>query len=289
MFQEERSDGVMSQRKREKKTMAGTISLSRTIARDPTFFERRPADVNWTLVFKDPTTGEERRLAGVDWRVESRFGKVENVVVCDAEGRPQFDRPAYSEGPNVNLVVYGRDKRTGTIKIAVLHEARPHADQPNDASDPTPVLFGSTPMGFADKLFGKGVFQTALTEDLETAARRETGEEAGARMILKVTQPAAPRHNPNPTFVNTWSDLYFVEVDLEAVGPGQAKAGELIHSCEFIPVHELVRRISAGVHNGAYYRMCTTNSTWMIFFATHPELFVSTAPTPAELDHPAIR
>lgn len=211
----------------------------------------------WTL------TGE-----GGDWCVISRFGEVHTAVVLDTAGQPVFDRPAYREAPNVNIIAWGRRKRLfrkDDVRVAVIRQPRPHADDPErPGNDHPPVVFGQIPMGFMEKILGENGLD---------AAKRETGEETGATAVIRVTQPKYPWHNPNPTFVPTWSDLYFVEVDLDKVEALKADRNEPIYSAEYISVRELLRRIREGKdERGAVYRMCTANSLWMIFFATYPEL-----------------
>lgn len=217
---------------------------------------------NWKL------TVDGRPISG-DWRVESNFGSVHTAVVLDKDGRPVFDRPAYREAPNVNIVAWGRTKRwfgRDSVRIAVIRQPRPHADDPeNPGDDHAPVVFGQLPMGFLERVLG---------ESGDAAARRETTEETGASAIIQVTRPKYPLHNPNPTFVATWSDLYFVEVDLKKIDKLKSMRSEPIYSAEYVSAAELIRHIREGKdEKDAVYRMCTANSLWMIFFATYPELW----------------
>lgn len=218
----------------------------------------------------DHNPGWKLTVDGVErdghWRAESPHGSVESVVVCDSEGNPVFDRPVYREAENVNLVVYGYTLG-GEVKIAIIRQPRPHADEPGkvgqDGHDP--VVFGQVPMGFVEKVFG---------EDIEAAATRETEEETGARVVISIQKPAVPWHNPNPTFVSTWSDLLFVEVDLGQVEQLRSTRNEPIFSAEFVSPAELIKRIAEGDdETGAVYRMCTANSILLIFFATFPDLW----------------
>lgn len=221
----------------------------------------------WRLI----VNGEEMPPE-TEWEVVSRFGSMHTAVVADAEGRPVFDRPAVREADNVNIIAWGRRKRLfrkDDVRIAVIRQPRPHADNPELplANGHMPVVFGQIPMGFMEKVLG---------ESGEDAARRETGEETGASAVVRVTRPAYPWHNPNPTFVATWSNLYFVEVDLDRIEALKPDRSEPIYSAEYIPVRELLHRIRDGQdERGAVYRMCTSNSLWLIFFATYPELWQS--------------
>lgn len=203
-----------------------------------------------------------------EWEVVSTYGAVQTAVVMDKNDAPVFDRPAYVEAPNVNIVAWGRDE-AGTVRIGIIRQPRPHADDPEQPDEDyhTPVVFGQIPMGFLEKILG---------ETAEDAAKREAGEETGASVVISVTKPEYPWHNPNPTFVRTWSDLAFVEVDLKKIRKHESTRNEPIYSAEYITVPELLRRIRYGKDDaGAVYRMCTANSILMIFFATYPEFFAA--------------
>lgn len=204
-----------------------------------------------------------------DWEIRSPFGSVETAVVVDQNGAPVFDRPIYREAPNVNLVVWGKTKE-GEVKLAIIRQPRPHADNPEMADvkfGHSSVIFGQIPMGFLEKILG---------ERVEDAAEREANEEAGACTVVSITRPKYPWHNPNPTFVGTWSDLLFVEVDLERVEAIKSTRNEPIYSAEYVTPKELIRRVREGMDEvGAVYRMCTANSILFIFFCTYPHLFVA--------------
>ncbi len=210
-----------------------------------------------------------------DFRVSSPYGSVESAVVVNEEGAPIFDRPIYREAPNVHAVVYGRDTE-GKIRAAVISQPRPHADDPTQpGNDHPPVVFGQTPMGFLlSKIAGNG--NIVPTETGAVGAVREAGEETGAQVVIKVTQPKYAFINPNPTFVATWGELYFIEVDLSRIERLKPDHTEPIFSAEYLPVPELLRRIREGQdEKGAVYRMGVSLGDWMIFFATHPEFFTT--------------
>lgn len=223
----------------------------------------------WTLLV-------DGRPVDGDWEVTSeRFGSVESAVVVDENGAPVFDRPLYREAQNVNLVVFGRTADEN-VRIAVIRQPRPHSDNPLDreSNDHDPVVFGQVPMGFAEKIIGESLDDTAI---------RETGEETGATVVKRVMRPKMPFHNPNPTFVATWSDLLFVEVDIERIEALKSSRNEPIFSAEFISAEELISRIAAGTdETGAYYRMATANSTLLIFFATFPSFWPDNEVWPQE-------
>jgi ADP-ribose pyrophosphatase YjhB (NUDIX family) len=218
---------------------------------------------NWTLFVQGVEVKGE-------WRVVSPFGSVETAVVVSQNGEPSFDRPTYRETPHVNCVVWGRDV-DGVAKFAVLRQPRPHADDPERPGDEhPPVVFGQVPMGFLDRVIGRD--QLLRYENVEQGASRESAEEAGVRLVVNIERPNYPLQNPNPTFVATWADIVFVEVDLKTIGEMKADSTEPILSAEYVTATELFRRIAMGKdEEGAVYRGCTSNSVWMIFFATHPE------------------
>lgn len=202
----------------------------------------------WELVVNGQTMP-----ADTEWEARSPFGGVRTAVVVDKDGKPLFDRPGYIEAPNVNIIAWGKDS-AGEVRVAVIRQPRPHADDPEQPSvhEHRPVVFGQIPMGFLEKVLG---------EKFEDAAKREAGEETGAGVVIGVKQPKYPWHNPNPTFVFTWSDLYFVEVDLAKVEALRFDRNEPIYSAEYVTVRELLRRIREGKdEKGAVYRMCTANS-----------------------------
>lgn len=212
---------------------------------------------------------------GTDWEVIGPVGSVGSRVLVDEEGAPTFDRPEYTETPNVNVVAWGRDHE-GRCRMAVIRQPRPHADLPGpencDRDGHPPVVFGQIVMGFLDRIVGADM--VGRFEEVVRGATREASEEAGTSIILGVELPSCPWHNPNPTFVATWSDLVFLEIDLATLHELKTSRSEPIYSAEFILVPELLRRIREGQDEaGAYYRSCTANAAWMTFFATHPELF----------------
>jgi len=204
-----------------------------------------------------------------DWEIRSPFGSVETAVVVDQNDVPVFDRPIYREAPNVNLVVWGKTKQ-GEVKLAIVHQPRPHADNPEMADvkfGHLPVVFGQVPMGFLEKILG---------ERVEDAAAREAWEEAGARLVISYTRPKYPWHNPNPTFVGTWSDLLFLEVDLEYIDEFKSTRNEPIYNFDYVTPKEVIRRVREGMDEvGSVYRMCTANSILFIFFCTYPEYFIA--------------
>lgn len=250
--------------------MSGTIKPSQALKIDPEFFKKRSPDINWTLVVNDGNS--TKTFVGVDWYAVSRFGKVENVVVTNKNGKPLFDRPAYSEAPNVNVVAWGKDKKTGEIKVAVISEERPHADHPDLPESTEPLKFAQIPMGFLNKILGKGGY--AILEAKKKGAGREVSEETGASAIIEITRPPSPWQNPNPAFVATWSELFFVQVDLEKISELKLDGDELIYKAEYLSIPDLLKRIKEGQNSsGEIFRAATSLSALMIFFACHPEFW----------------
>ena len=229
---------------------------------NPDFFEGRPQ--NWVLRIKKPD-GTIEEHTGVDWEAVSPFGAVRSAVVTDSEGQPIFDRPRYEEAPNVNIVAWGRDKNTRQIKVALISQPRPHADDPINPQNDEQLVFAQIPMGFKEKLLGKD--QLDAYESSKEAASRETSEETGASVIKDITQPEFPYHNPNPTFVGTWSDLVFVEVDLEKIEELKPDRNELIFKADYVPLKEVWKEIRAGKTDRGITRMCTSNSALLIYLS----------------------
>lgn len=153
--------------------MSATVSLSKT-----------QHNAGWIL----NVDGKELPR-NTEWSVRSPFGSVHTAVVLDAAGKPVFDRPTYREAPNVNLVVWGRT-HAGEVRIAVIRQPRPHADDPaRPGEQNSQIVFGQTPMGFAEKLLG---------ESIEETAARETEEETGARVCCCDRAPGVPLAQSEP-------------------------------------------------------------------------------------------
>ncbi len=215
------------------------------------------------------TPGWQLRVNGElvtgQWTLESRFGSVRQALVCNIDGTPNFDRPAYREAENVNCVVWGRGEH-GEIRLAVIRQPRPHADDPcnRGVDGHDPVVFGQVVMGFLEKVIGKDGI--ARLESVSGGAIREASEEAGASAVLGIEYPNDPFHNPSPSFVATWSDLVYIQVDLKKIENLKHDRNEPIYSAEYVTVAELVSRIKNG-HDamGAYYRYGNSNSAWLIF------------------------
>ena len=119
---------------------------------DPDFFNGRPQD--WVLRIKRED-GSVEELTGVDWEAVSPFGAVRSAVVADENGKPVFDRPRYEEALSVNIVAWGIDKQTRQIKIALLSQPRPHADDPVNPVNSETLVFSQIPMGFTERVLGK--------------------------------------------------------------------------------------------------------------------------------------
>ena len=207
--------------------------------------------------------------------IVSRFGGYHDAVVVDSNGKPLFDKTSADEAPNVNCIAYGYEKGDGSemsrMRIGMLHQPRPHADDPEQpgSNDHEPVVFCQVPMGFIDKLTGE---ELELPED---AAVREVFEETGAGTVRRVHRPGYPWHSPNPTFVTSWSDLCFVEVDLERIEALKSDRSEPIYSAEYRPISVWWKALGEGKdYAGAVQRSCTSNSVLGIFLATmYPDIF----------------
>jgi 8-oxo-dGTP pyrophosphatase MutT (NUDIX family) len=249
------------------------ISVSEALRRNPELFSKKPTDDNWFLTAKTPDGKVHEFPAGTDWKaVSRRFGMVESAVETDSNGNPQNERPRYWEADNVNIVAHGLDKKTGQVKIAMLVEERPRALHPKNHELDGSLRFGQVPMGFLGKIFGKEAAH--ILESAEEGAIRELGEETGIKGVRSMFRPLFPYHNPSPSFVATWSMLFFFEVDLDKIEEQKLDHDEKIFKAEFLPIPELLRRIKQGqIEDGTIYRAGTSLSILMIFFSTFPHLW----------------
>ena len=244
--------------------MGKIISLLEALRHKANFFLNRPTDVNWILRVTTPDGRTQEFPPGTDWVAESKFGKVEDVMVTDENGNPLFNRPRYHEAPNVNVIAWGKNLQTGQIRVALLTEERPHALHPENPSSDVSLKFQQIPMGFLNKLLGKK--EAERLESAKAGAIREVGEETGASAIIDVTQPPFPYHNPSPSFVATWSQLFFVRVDLSKIEQLKLERDEAIFRAEYVPLEELYGRIWKGQNEeGAILRGCTSLSLIAIF------------------------
>lgn len=241
------------------------ISPSEAIKRNPDFFKNRPEWANWKLRVRHLDGTIEEMPAGTDWEAVSRFGSYRSAVITDKEGKPSFDRPRADEAPAVNVVAYGKDKKTGELRIAMISQARPHADNDFDSKDTKDMVFEQIPMGFLEKIIGKDPIEKI--ESVKEGAKRETSEETGAGAVLDVSSPEYSKHYPNPTFVGTSTDVVFVEVDLEEIDKLKIDKNEPIYKADYIPLSQLIEDIKTGKTERGYARMCTSNSAILMFLS----------------------
>jgi hypothetical protein len=201
-------------------------------------------------------------------RMSSRFGFVEVRVQTKPDGTPDFDRAVYGEAPNINAVCWGIDQSTGKYKVGVVVQSRPFADNPDGTAAEQPIVFGQPcVMAFSmEKLVGIAAMQ-AFEAPSDTVVR-EALEELGSAVIGR--PQSMGHHNPNPTFCATWSGLFEVQIDLEKLQQ-PTDTTELIHRAEYLPVSEIVHRISVGEHDGVNYRSATANNAFFVWLARHPE------------------
>ncbi len=239
------------------------ISTEKAVKKDPSF----PEKATWGITIKSVKTGEVYEFAPgtVDVEWISRFGSYRSAVVTDNEGNPLYDKPRSDEAPNVNIIAWGKDQNTHEVKVAIISQARPHADNEFETDNIDPMVFEQIPMGFKDKIIGKD--QIEKFESVNEAASRETTEETGAFAVLDITYPEYPKHYPNPSFIGTTSDLVFVEVDLNQIDKMKMDRTEPIFKSDYIPVSKLLKDIKNGKTDHGYARMCTANSAILIFLA----------------------
>jgi hypothetical protein len=251
--------------------MTATIRPSEALKRRPDFFSESNKANRWILRVVTPE-GKTEEFVGADWEVSSRFGRITSEVVVDKKGDPQFDRPAVHETPCVNVVAWGRDLRTGEVKVALISEERPHVNHPELPDSTEPLRFAQIPMGFMDRILGKD--GTRCLEWGVHAAGREVMEETGIQSVRGFTKPNCPYHNYSPSFMATWAAVVFVEVDLETIGRLQLDHHEVIYKAEYVSVRELLARIREGQDaEGNIFRGSSSLSALMMFFAQYPEFW----------------
>lgn len=230
--------------------MPGWISVQEALRMDPDFFKKR-GENSWT---SDPE----------NIRISSNFGFAEDRVQLKDDGTLDFDRVVYGEAPNINAVVWGKDA-DGNIKVGVTIQARPFADNPNGTPADPPLIFAQPcVMGFLQRIVGEPL--ASAFEKADQGALREAMEEAGVSTIKDIRYLG--HHNPNPTFVATWSQLLEIEVDLQEVSEHTDRA-ELIYRAEYLSLEELFARIGSGVHRGINYRSATANDAFLVWLVNH--------------------
>lgn len=241
--------------------MAANIKPSEALRRDPHFFTRRPPDFYWTLKINHPD-GRIEELLAVDWVATSRFGKVYNAVMVDAEGSLLYDRPVADLAPGVAAVVWGRCPNTGEIKIALLSQEFSGPHDPENSSSTLPIKLLQVPAGYKDN--ERGV----------DAIVREVKEETGCYSILNLSKPEYPYANASASFQVNWVEFYFVEVDLSDAR-NKPDASEGIAGVEFVGVRQLLAMIREGKVASGIFRDTFTLGLLMVFFSNHPEFWVS--------------
>jgi len=241
------------------------ISPSEAIKRNPDFFKDRPESLNWKLRVKHLDGRIEEMPFGTDWEAVSKFGTFRSAVVTDNEGNPVFDRPKADEAPSVSVVAYGKDKKTGELKIAMISQPRPHADNNFEYEDKGDMVFEQIPMGFLEKIMGKD--SVVKTESSGQGAIRETSEETGAGVVKDISYPEYSKHYPNPSFIGSSSDVVFVEVDLDKINELKKDKGEPIFRADYISLSELMDDIKKGKTERGYARMGVSNSAVLMFLS----------------------
>ncbi|MBI4709174.1 MAG: hypothetical protein HY764_03165 [Candidatus Portnoybacteria bacterium] len=249
---------------------SGVVTAERTKRVAPHFFENR-GNKNWKLtVYTDEGPKE---FVGIDYRIESQFGHVVNVVQTDENGNPLFDHPVYHEAPGTIVVAWGRDIFVeGHIRIAVVAEERPHVTVPEDQKTipSEPIKFFHLPMGFSEKLENEK--KTGVRE-----LKHETGTLRDA--IIKIEKPDCPFLNGSPALLSSWNDIVFIEVDLDKIKELKAlkEKAEPIVKAEYMPIKELMSLIMWGGQmwddGDILFRDGLSLAALMIFFATKPQLW----------------
>ena len=226
----------------------GWIDPQEALAIDPSFFVKR---------------GENAWVVDEDgFGLHSRFGAARIRVQLKPDGTPDFDRVAYTEAPAINAVAWGVEE-DGTIKVAVVNQARPFADNVDGTPADPPKVFGQAAiLGFLNKIIGEG-FESALE-----AGRRETGEESGASVVLSV-KPMGHQIS-QPTLATSWGTLLDIQVDLSQLNQDVDRS-ELIYKAEYLPLWEIRQRVADEEVEAVNYRPCVPNAALFVWLCTHPE------------------
>lgn len=252
------------------------ISVSEALRRKPDFLTSRNPEDNCTLTVRHPLTGQVEVFTGVDFQIRNRYVAVTSAVVTHPDGTPQYDRPKYDEvNPAIVAVAWGRDK-DNTAKIALLSQARPHADDPYHASTED-IVFESVPMGFLDRIAGPEA--TSLLESAESGAVREIVEETGMSSVIKdIALPEIPATFTNPSFSGIYGNVVFVEVDLETIEQhkGEKNHGEMIYNAQYVALSKVWEGLQTGQTELGLTRNALSNANILMFMAwlqkAHPEI-----------------
>lgn len=221
----------------------------------------------WQATVTEPDAPTYQSASGSDIRLEGFAGSVELVVSLDASGQPLYDKLIYAQKPGVVIVAWGRDA-DGTVRIPVLTQERPFAENPDEPEEQRPLLFGQVPMGFFKPQPGQS------TDDaIKDAAQRELREETGVTDIIRIEIPRPRVYWQDPTFMKNGTYVAFAEVALRPMAPETGhRDGERIRSVELLTVPELLARIAQGcTPAGVHYHMGVSLGPVLMFFARHPE------------------
>lgn len=203
------------------------------------------------------------RLAIVGHGLQSPFHTIEPGVILGKDGNVMYDRPVVHEKPSVMVVVWGYDDE-GDVRLGLIRQGRPPADDPNDSTNPNGVVvFAQVVMGY----YSDG-------DTLKEAALRERLEESGKCTVLGFEELDFPKWNIEPNTWATYHTVAFVQVDLSTVDLAHHVGDEFIKGTVYLKVKDVLRYITVGRdETDAIYRGGSTLAPLMMFFAKHPEHF----------------
>lgn len=220
------------------------------LGKNPAFFEGRDQR-SWRLRLRWPSGYVSMIGLGADFVIESpTFGRVVSTVYSEG-GHPVYDTIKADVAKNVDVVAYSVSKK-GKLRILLVSEQRPLADDPYSEDLKVPVFWG-IPGGFINK-----------GESVVDAAKRETEEETGAE-VLGFYFPKTPKHNFRPAFAGTWDDIVFIRVSPKIVGKIRQNDGEQIYKAKLIDFKKALKQIKKGKTKYGYTRNATSNSAILIF------------------------
>jgi 8-oxo-dGTP pyrophosphatase MutT (NUDIX family) len=181
-----------------------------------------------------------------------RFGAIEHSVVVSANGdgtfTPLFDRAITREGGHVITLPFGQNQ-DGEWVVGLIKEARDTAAPADGVSS---IAFWGPPRGFCDE-----------NETPEEAAKREAGEEAGAKVFHSIR--FIGNFITNETCTSSWSPWVALETDPAALEVNAPQHGEKIYKVQFFNISQAKAMIAAGEHDGASTRSMVLVTTVFLF------------------------
>ncbi|MEN9557880.1 MAG: hypothetical protein RL141_249 [Candidatus Parcubacteria bacterium] len=221
----------------------------------------------WKVHIVDPDGNEISIPPGSDVSFTGPSGSGRIGVACSDTGDFQYDKFVLEQFPGVAVVAWG--VKDGVVKLAWLTQTRPFAVDQERPGRTKPIAFGQIPMGFIETRFDK-----SLENLIYDAVVRELQEETGADHVISVSMPDPGTYWQDPTCMSNGTYVAFAQVDLGRISATTQHGHEQIKKAEFLPVEEVLRRISKGwTEDGVVHHMGLSLGPLMMFFARFPHFF----------------